>query len=120
MKLKQLLCGSLICIFSSCHDGPVRLPYYVSEDFTPQWISAKQAASLHSIPDFAFTDQDGKQVTLKTFDGKITVVDFFFTTCPGICKHLTASLLKIQETFKNDNDVLLLSHTVTPEKDNVA
>ena len=96
------------------------LPYYSTADFTPQWLSAKDAETVHSIPDFAFTDQDGKMITRKTFDNKITVVDFFFTTCPSICKKLTLSLAKVQQVFTNNNDVLLLSHSVTPEKDSVA
>ena len=96
------------------------LPYYSTADLTPQWLSAKDAETVHSIPDFAFTDQDGKMITRKTFDNKITVVDFFFTTCPSICKKLTLSLAKVQQVFTNNNDVLLLSHSVTPEKDSVA
>lgn len=96
------------------------LPYYLTADFTPQWLSAKDADTIHTIPDFAFTNQEGKIIARKTFDNKITVVDFFFTTCPGICKKLTSSLVKVQQVFKDDNDVLLLSHSVTPEKDSVA
>ena len=96
------------------------LPYYSTADFTPQWLSLQEAGTIHSIPDFSFTNQLGQIVTKKTFDNKITVVDFFFTTCPGICKKLTSSLLKIQNEFKNDDDIALLSHSVTPEKDSVA
>lgn len=97
-----------------------KLPYYSTADFTPQWLNAKDADKVHEIPYFAFTDQDGRMVTKKTFDNKISVVDFFFTTCPGICKKLTSSLVKVQDAFKNDKDVMLLSHSVTPEKDSVA
>jgi len=96
------------------------LPYYSSADFTPHWLSIKETNTIHSIPDFSFTNQFAKEITKKTFDNKITVVDFFFTTCPGICKKLTSSLLKVQNAFKTEDDILLLSHSVTPEKDSVA
>ena len=53
-------------------------------------------------------------------EGKIYVADFFFTTCPGICPKMTNSMSDIQKEFINDDDILLLSHSVTPEKDNVS
>lgn len=113
-------CTIILNNCSSSISNSGSLPYYSTADFTPEWLTAKDTDTLHTIPDFAFTDQEGKMVTRKTFDNKITVVDFFFTTCPGICKKLTSSLVKVQQIFKEENDVLLLSHSVTPEKDNVA
>jgi protein SCO1 len=97
-----------------------QLPYYTSADFTPRWLNSKEADTIHQIPGFSFTDQQGETVTQKTFDNKITVVDFFFTSCPGICKKLIKNLSAVQSAFKNDNNVLLLSHSVTPEHDSVA
>jgi len=118
---KILLCFIIMNVIScNSKNEKGQLPYYASADFTPQWLAVKDADTLHSIPDFTFTNQEGKTITRKTFDNKITVVDFFFTTCPGICKKLTSSLVKVQQAFKNDNDILLLSHSVTPEKDSVA
>ena len=106
--------------FSVSTDKQDQLPYYTSADFTPRWLNSKEADTIHRIPDFSFTDQQGETVTQKTFDNKITVVDFFFTSCPGICKKLTKNLLAVQSVFKNDNNVLLLSHSVTPEHDSVS
>jgi protein SCO1/2 len=98
-----------------------KLPFYNSADFTPQWIEPHTAAydSVHRIPAFRFIDQDSLVVTEKTFAGKIYVADFFFTGCPGICKRLTTNLALVQAAYKNDDGVLLLSHSVTPENDNV-
>jgi protein SCO1/2 len=98
-----------------------KLPFYNSADFTPQWIepTAKEYAAIHTIPSFQFTDQNGETVTDQTFEGKIYVADFFFTACPGICKRLTTHLTIVQDSFKTDNRVLLLSHSVTPESDSV-
>jgi protein SCO1/2 len=96
------------------------LPFYNSADFTPQWIDHSSAAyySVHIIPPFQFSNQYGELVTEKTFTGKIYIADFFFTACPGICKRLTTNLTLVQTAFKNDDTVLLLSHSVTPENDN--
>ena len=111
------LCSVLVSCHMNSHFSS--LPYYTTPDFTPHFIPANESDTLHSIPEFSFIDQYGKSITRKTFDNKITVVDFFFTTCPGICKRLTSSLTRVQEAFKEDNKIMLLSHSVTPEKDSV-
>jgi protein SCO1/2 len=97
------------------------LPYYNEASFTPKWIPAKsdKLNDFHKIPDFSFTNQDGKNITQKTFEDKIYVTDFFFTTCPGICPMMTKNMNLVQEAFKNDDEILLLSHSVTPTKDAV-
>lgn len=98
------------------------LPFFNEASFTPKWISPKsdELTSFHKIPDFELINQNGEKVTQKTFENKIYVADFFFTTCPGICPMMTANMSKIQEEFKNDIDVLLLSHSVTPKKDSIS
>ena len=55
----------------------------------------------------------------KDMGGKICVADFFFTSCPGICPKLATSMTTLQTAFLKDDEILLLSHTVTPEKDSV-
>ena len=96
-----------------------RLPFYNTADFTPQWIdpSSAEYKNIHTIPAFSFTDQNDQTVTEKNFNNKIYVADFFFTACPGICKKLTTNLTLVQKEFVNDSNVLLLSHSVTPEAD---
>ena len=98
------------------------LPYYNEASFTPKWIATKSDVlkSFHKIPDFSFTNQDGKNITHKTFEDKIYVTDFFFTTCPGICPRMTTNMDIIQQEFIKDSSVLLLSHSVTPTIDSVA
>ncbi len=90
------------------------LPYFNSAEFTPQWQTPK-----HKIPEFAFIDQNGNEVGNTTFEGKIYVADFFFTSCPGICPKLTKNMGLVLETYKNDPDIMLLSHTVMPWRDSV-
>jgi protein SCO1/2 len=97
------------------------LPFYSTPDFTPQWIDQTSGdySKIHVIRDFNFINQYGEAVSNETFKGKIYVADFFFTSCPGICKRLTASLLLVQKAFAQDSNVLLISHSVTPETDDV-
>lgn len=98
------------------------LPYYNEASFTPKWITSNSAKlkSFHKIPDFSFTNQNGENISQKTFENKIYVTDFFFTTCPGICPLMTKNMNILQQEFKNDDTVLLLSHSVTPSIDSVA
>lgn len=98
------------------------LPYYNDASFTPHWLKGKTTdlKSFHKIPEFTLTNQDGQQITQKTFENKIYVTDFFFTSCPGICPKMTENMSVLQDAFKNDDQVLLLSHSVTPVKDSVS
>ena len=74
----------------------------------------------HTIADFSLINQNGKIVTQTDYKDKIYVADFFFTTCQTICPIMTAHMHQIQEKLKGDADVMLLSHSVTPEIDSVA
>ena len=82
-------------------------------DSTLQYIK-----KYHTIADFSLTNQNGKTITQKDYNGKIYIADFFFTTCPTICPIMTKNMASIQN--KVGNDVLLLSHSVTPQIDSVA
>lgn len=97
------------------------LPYYNEESFTANWLTpgTKEEKEFHKIPDFSLTNQLGENITQKTFENKIYITDFFFTTCPGICPQMTGNMFKIQEEFKNDNEILLLSHSVMPKTDSI-
>ena len=123
MKLKSII---LLLVCFSCKkeiaiDKTKTLPFYNSEDFTPEWIAENDPKykNMHTIAPFEFTNQNGEKITNATFQGKIYVTDFFFTTCPSICPILAKNMSAIQERYKNDHDILLLSHTVMPWVDTV-
>jgi protein SCO1/2 len=78
-----------------------------------------QDTVYHTVPDFAFVNQDSILVTNNTFENKIYVTDFFFTKCPTICPIMKTQMLRIYEKYQNDPEVLILSHTIDPEYDNV-
>jgi protein SCO1/2 len=110
--------ASIVALFS-CKKGKktkliTALPYFNSAKFTPEWEKPE-----HKIPDFKFTNQNGEIITNKTYEGKIYIADFFFTSCPGICTKLTKNKKNLQEAYKNEDDIMMLSHTVMPWKDSV-
>lgn len=74
----------------------------------------------HSIKDFEFINQDSVIVNQATFEGKIYVADFFFTSCPTICPIMKTQMLRIYDTMRDFDDVAILSHTIDPEYDTVA
>lgn len=74
----------------------------------------------HSISEFLFVDQDSTIITNETFDNKIYVADFFFTSCPTICPVMKQQMLRIYQAYENNDDVALLSHSIDPEYDTVA
>lgn len=96
-----------------------KLPYYNTSDFTPIWELPKDTA-FHSIRPFSLVDQKGEEFTEAHLEGKICVVDFFFTTCPGICPKMTNNMAILQKEFLQDDNILLLSHSVTPERDSIS
>jgi protein SCO1/2 len=69
------------------------------------------------VPSFSFTNQDGEMISNKDYEGKVYVVEFFFTTCPTICPRMNANLIQIQNTFKDFNDFGVASFTINPEID---
>jgi len=97
------------------------LPYYNDESFTPNWLTpgTKEEEGFHKIGSFTLINQLGDTITQQTFENKIYITDFFFASCPGICPQMTGNMFKLQEEFINDQDVLFLSHSVTPTKDSV-
>ncbi|MBS1781990.1 MAG: SCO family protein [Bacteroidetes bacterium] len=74
----------------------------------------------HRVRSFSFIDQDGKTVTDKDVLGKTYVVEYFFTTCKGICPKMNENMHKVYEAFRGNNQVMILSHTVDPLKDTIA
>lgn len=126
MKIKfslfVIVISFIACTESAPNESRVdELPYYNEATFTPRWISSgdNRLDTFHRISPFKLVNQEGETVTEETFKDKIYVVDFFFTICPGICPKMTSNMLDLQDKFLNDDDVLLLSHSVTPERDSV-
>ncbi|MCC6182307.1 MAG: SCO family protein [Bacteroidia bacterium] len=73
----------------------------------------------HTIQTFTFVNQYHDTITENTIANKIYVADFFFATCQSICPKMSSQMSIVQSVFKDDRDVLLLSHTVNPMHDTV-
>ncbi len=97
---------------------PIYQPTMVSTQLVDSTLHYKK--KYHKIADFSLINQNGDTVTHDTYKNKIYVVDFFFTTCQTICPVMTDHMAEIQKSIMSDTDVMLLSHTVTPEIDTVA
>ena len=69
------------------------------------------------VPAFSFTDQNGQTVTNKDYEGKVYVVEFFFTTCPTICPRMSSNLVQIQDAFKGMKNFGVASFTINPAHD---
>ncbi|MFT7588298.1 MAG: protein SCO1/2 [Limisphaerales bacterium] len=101
--------------------GVKTLPFYGEATFTPKWIEpgSEELSYFHKIPDFELYNQNGDTVRAATFDDKIYIADFFFTYCSGICPEMTTNMAGLQKEFETNDNVLLLSHTVTPLTDSI-
>ncbi len=110
-----------VSAFYSILNPKPRLPIYTPSDVNPELVDStiQHVANKHIISDFKFTNQNGKIVTQKDYEGKIYVADFFFTTCPTICPKMTENMVWLQNQIKNNSKVMLLSHSVTPDVDSV-
>lgn len=97
---------------------PIYQPTMVNADLVDSSIQDQR--KYHTIADFKLINQNGDTITQDNYKDKIYVADFFFTTCATICPIMTANMVDVQEAIKNDDDVMLLSHSVTPEIDTVA
>ncbi len=73
-----------------------------------------------SVQPFSFTTENNTTFTRKDMLGKVCVVNYFFTTCKGICPRMNGNLKKIYDQFKNSPDFLIVSHTSDPETDSAA
>lgn len=98
-----------------------RVKIYNPVDFNPQLVdfSLKHIKKNHTIGHFNLINQNGEKITEKDYEGKIYVADFFFTRCKTICITMAYNMGELQEIYKNDDDILFLSHSVTPTIDSV-
>ena len=97
---------------------PVYSPSMINFELVDSTL--QHVKKFHRIADFKLKNQNNEWVTNKTFDKKIYVADFFFTTCPSICPIMTDNMSILQNFYKKDTLILLLSHSVTPKIDSVA
>jgi protein SCO1/2 len=76
--------------------------------------------AIGSVKSFTFINQDGQKVTEAHLKNKVVVIEYFFTTCKGICPKMNNNLRTVYDAYKSENDFLILSHTCDPETDSAA
>ena len=97
---------------------PIYQPAEVSFELVDSTL--QHIKTRHRVSDFRLMNQNGNIITQRDYKDKIVVVDFFFTTCPSICPIMTDNMGLIQEKIKNQDQIKLLSFSVTPKIDSVA
>ncbi|MFD2932366.1 SCO family protein [Spirosoma flavum] len=128
----NIVVGLLVFLFA-CHKTDTSdhnqtstneaVPYYNTPDFTPIWLTNSTDVThkiTHRIADFSFRDQTNTLITQQTVANKIHVANFFFTACPTICPKINNLLKVVQDTFRHEPKVVLLSFSVTPWLDSVS
>ena len=115
------LSAIVLSLFYSALRPAEKLPVYQPADFNPELVdsSLHHVKKYHTIEDFELINQNGEVITEEDYAGKIYIADFFFTTCLTICPIMTKNMVDIQSEIIDDDEVFLLSHTVTPEIDTV-
>ncbi|HZJ19236.1 MAG TPA: SCO family protein [Pricia sp.] len=116
------LCAMIVYLFYEALQPQKLLTIYQPSMVNPELVDStlQYKRKYHTVADFSLTNQNGETITQASYKDKIYIADFFFTTCPTICPIMTGNMAEIQERIKNDDDVMLLSHSVTPQIDSVA
>ncbi len=105
INFSYLLIGLIVLIFS----------IYILTKVTKQ---DKSKLYFHQkVPNFEFVNQDNRTITNKDYKGKVYVVEFFFTTCPTICPLMSKEMVKVQNTFINEENFGIVSISITPQID---
>lgn len=114
LKLNSILLIVTCLIFvSACQDAPKTLPILGNKEE----VDGKMI--YHEIPDFSFVNQDSQTVDNATFAERAYVSTEFFINCPSICPKITKSMLRIHNKFKQESNLLLLSHTIDTKYDTI-
>jgi len=97
------------------------LPIYHPSQLDPRLVdpSVKADRKEHHIRDFHLIDQFGGNYSLADVGDRVIVADFFFATCATICPKMSVQMARVQKAYADEDQLMLLSHTVTPEMDSV-
>lgn len=103
-----------ILLLASCKDER-KLPIYGFRD-TKNIKNSDGSTTIdtvyQTIPQFNLLNQDSVNISNDTFKGKVYIADFFFTSCTTICPTMHRNMKTIFEQYKDNPDVMFLSHTI--------
>ena len=106
-------CFTLLLLASSCRQTET-LPILGRRTVNDQGDTL-----YHTVGNYKLVDQEGAPVTPETFNDKIYVADFFFTSCPTICPTMKTQMLRVHDRFIDDPGFAILSHSIDPKHDSV-
>lgn len=115
-----IVIAAIIIAYQVMQDGrdlPVLSPNQINEELVDSTMQDVQSG--HRIADFELLDQHGDTITHKDLEGKVTVVNFFFTSCQGICPEMNGNIEEVAGSFEGNEKVQFFSHTVDPSYDTV-
>jgi protein SCO1/2 len=92
------------------------LPFYGPK----QYNEATKDTDYHTIYNFSLTDQMGHTITLDSFRNKVFIANFFYATCPGICRKMNYELEMATKKFAYNPRVKFISYTVNPKDDSIS
>ncbi len=121
--MKPIVLVVFLCLIVSCSQKQESsLPIYNPSNFNLELVdkSLQNKTKNHIVSDFSLINQNGEIITQEDYKDKIYITDFFFTHCASICPIMTDNMAKIQNEFLNDNSIMLLSLSVTPEIDSAS
>ena len=114
----------LLLLIGACSEVQTnhKLPILGRSEIVHKVVDGKTVEDTiyHQIGSFSFVNQDSVVVNNETFENRIYVSDFFFTSCPTICPVMKQQMLRIYDAYKDNPQVALLSHTIDPKHDTVA
>ena len=137
---KKSIYGLIIALFipvgcylwlKSASDHAVIMPrHYLMDTVMESVVDGKQKSDTiwHTTKDIRLVNQLGDSVNLYDQQGKIIILDLFFTSCGSICPKLTRNMGKLQQSFSRGGDirkkidtsiVQFMSITVDPVRDSV-
>ncbi len=75
---------------------------------------------MGEVPSFRFVNQDSLPYGSRQLQGKITVLDFIFTSCEGACPVMSEAMSKLYEQYSGAKEVQFVSVSVDPARDSLA
>ena len=114
-----LMIPVLIIVFlktmsTNTYDIPI---YYEAGVDNPFLECDFEDGKQHRIPEFRFTSHLNQEIGSLEMKGKVTIVDFFFTSCPSICPVMSTEMERVDDVFRQNDDVQIYSISIDPEYD---
>jgi len=109
-----------VCLVA-CNKNSKILPIMGERTLVEKTVNGKKVidTAFHTVGNFKFQNQEGKEITDKTVEGKVYVADFFFTACPSICPKVKSEMIRVYSKYRKNNDFLMLSYSIDPKRDTV-